>query len=158
MNPLRTLFPNADTAADATGAVTPTSEQPSARDAIIKLLELEGCKPRVDKDGDVVFSHRELNYLLLFNAQDPEYVRLLLPNFCAVGTDAERAAAYEAASVTNATCKAAKVTVEHGQTHAAVECFLASPHHFVPVLMRSAGALEHAARSFGVAYTMIRRR
>lgn len=158
MNPLRTLFPNADAAPEAAGTATPTAEQPSARDAIVKLLELEGCKPRVDKDGDVVFSHREVNYLLLFNGQDPEYIRLLLPNFCAVAKDAERAAAYEAASITNATCKAAKVTVEHGQTHAAVECFLASPHHFVPVLMRSAGALEHAARSFGVAYTMIRRR
>lgn len=158
MNPLRTLFPNAGTAAAANGPPTPTADQLTARDAIIKLLELEGCKPRADKDDDIVFSHRDLNYLLLFDAQDPEYVRLLLPNFCAVGTDAERAAAYEAASATNATCKAAKVTVEHGQTHAAVECFLASPHHFVPVLMRSAGALEHAARSFGVAYTMIRRR
>lgn len=158
MNPLRTLFPSTDAAPPTTGATTPTAEQPSARDAIMKLLELESCRPRVDNDGDIVFSHRDLNYVLLFNAQDPEYIRLLLPNFCAVGTDAERAAAYEAASITNATCKAAKVTVEHGQTHAAVECFLASPHHFVPVLMRSAGALEHAARSFGVAYTMMRRR
>ena len=153
MNPLRTLFPNADAL-----AATPTVEQPSARDAIVELLELEGCKPRVDSEGDVVFTLSELNYVLLFNAQDPEYVRLLLPSFCAVATDPERAAAYEAANVTNATCKAAKVTVERGQTHAAVECFLATPHHFAPVLMRSAGALEHAARSLGVAYTMIRRR
>lgn len=157
MNPLRTLFPNAHDAPAAVGPATAPAAQPSARDAIVQLLELEGCKPRVDKDGDVVFVHRQLNYLLLLSAQDPEFVRLVLPNFCAVGSEAERAAAYEAANVANATCKAAKVTVEHGQTHAAVECFLASPHHFVPVLMRCAGALEHAARSFGIAYTMIRR-
>lgn len=158
MNPLRTLVPTPTGGAASTGLAAPTAEQPSARDAIVKLLELEGCKPRLDDDGDVVFSHRELNYVLLFNAQDPEYIRLMLPNFCAVGTDAERAAAYEAANGANATCKAAKVMVEHGQTHAAVECFLASPHHVVPVLMRCAGALEHAARSFAVAYTLIRRR
>ena len=125
---------------------------------MVKLLELEGCKARVDNDGDIVFTHRDLHYLLLFSAQDSEYVRLVLPSFCAIGSDAERAAAYEAANITNATCKAAKVTVERGQTHATVECFLASQHHIVPVLMRSAGALDHAARSFAVAYTMIRRR
>lgn len=155
MNPLRTLFPNADDA--SAGAATTPTEHRSARDAIVKLLELEGCKPRVDQDGDVVFVHHELNYLLLLSAKDPEFVRLVLPSFCAVGSDAERAAAYEAANVANATCKAAKVSVEHGQTHAAVECFLASPHEIVPVLMRCAGALEHAARAFAMAYAMIRR-
>lgn len=158
MNPLRTLFPTAADTPAATGPATPTTTQPSARDAVVELLELEGCKPRVDKDGDVVFTLRELHYVLLFNVQDPEYVRLLLPNFCAVATDPERAAAYEAANETNATCKAAKVTVERGQTHATVECFLATPHHFVPVLMRSAGALEYACNSFRVLFPMIRRR
>lgn len=158
MNPLRTLFPTADAAPAIPEPATPTAEQPSARDAIVKLLDLEGCKPRVDNDGDVVFTHHGLYFLVMFSAQDPEYVRLILPNFCAVGTDAERAAAFEAANITNATCKAAKVWGEHGQTHAAVECFLASQHQFVPVLMRSAAALEYARRSFDMAYEMIRRR
>lgn len=130
----------------------------SAREAMVKLLQLEGCKPRLDADGDIVFELRELTFLLLFDAREPEYIRLLLPNFCAVGTDAERAAAYEAANLSNATSKAAKVTIERGQTHAAVETFVASAYHVLPVLLRCAGALEHGARSFATAYGLIRRR
>lgn len=158
MNPLRNLFSDAAAVSAATGPASQTTEQVSPRDAIVKLLEAEGCKPRFDKDNDLVFVRSDLTYVLIFSAKDPEYLRLMLPNFCAIGTDAERAAAYEAANLTNATCKAAKVTVERGQTHAYIECFFASLHHTIPVLMRCAEALDHAARSFGVAYAMIRRR
>ena len=158
MNPLRNLFSNPAAAPATAGPASHAAGQASPRDAIVKLLEVEGCKPHFDMDGDLVFVRSGLNYVLIFSAKDPEYLRLVLPNFCAIGAGAERAAAYEAANLTNATCKAAKVAVEGGQTHAFVECFFASLHHIIPVMMRCAEALDHAARSFGMAYTMVRRR
>lgn len=158
MIPLPNMHPTTSIAPAAAGVASEAPERISPRDAIVKLLEVEGCKPRSDKDGDVVFVRGDLTYVLIFSAKDPEYLRLVLPNFCAIGTDAERAAAYEAANLTNATCKAAKVAIERGQTYASVECFFASLHHVIPVMMRCAEALAYAARSFGVAYGMVGRR
>lgn len=157
MNPLRQSIATSNPQAGET-ASGETDQQPSARDAIFKLLELEGCSPRIDNEGDIQFQYRDLRYHVLFNAEDPEYLRILLPAFRAIDTDKDRAVAYEAANLTNATCKAAKIMVERGQTFATVEIFEASHHHVVPVLMRCAHALEYAARSYGMAFSMIGRR
>ena len=122
----------------------------SPQEAIAALLKLEGCESTIDGDGDIRFDHQGIHFLLLFNQADPEYVRVVLPNFFAVGSESERAVAYAAANATNGSCKAVKVFIEHKQTHAAIECFLAEREQIVPVLMRCIGALEHAARSFSM--------
>ncbi len=126
-------------------------------DVLLELLALEGCHPSVGDQGEIRFVRNELHYMLMLSRTDPEFVRLILPNFYAIGDDSERIVAYAAANVANATCKAAKIYVERNQTLAAIECFLASPAQLVPVLVRCAGALEHAARSFAVAFSMQRR-
>ena len=126
----------------------------SAQNAILDLLRLEGCRPRAEGEGVIYFDHHELKFVLLLSPNDPEFVRVLLPNFCAVRNDAERVVAHAAANVVNRTCMAVKVYVEGQQTQAAVECFLAAPTQIVPVLMRCARALEHGARTFAVARAM----
>lgn len=126
-------------------------------DAFVELLALEGCHPSVGDQGEIRFVRNQVHYILILSRTDPEYVRLILPSFYAIGDDSERIVAHAAANLANATCKAAKICVERDQTFAAIECFLASPTQFVPVLMRCAGALEHAARSFGVAFAMQKR-
>jgi hypothetical protein len=126
-------------------------------DALVELLALEGCHPTVGDQGVIRFVRNELHYMLILSRTDPEFVRLILPNFYAIGDDSERIVAYAAANVANATCKAAKIYVERDKTLAAIECFLTSPAQLVPVLLRCAGALEHAARSFAVAFSMQRR-
>lgn len=157
MNPLRQLF--SVTAAPAATASEPEAvEHVAPRDAIAKMLEVEGCKPHADKDGNLAFERNSLSYLLIFSEKDPEYLRLLLPCIFKTETDEERAAAYEAANLTSAACKAAKITVEGNWTHAAIECFLASQHHMVPVVMRCTEALAYARTSFNMAYAMVRRR
>lgn len=126
-------------------------------DALVELLALEGCHPSVGDPGEIRFVRNELHFMLVLSRTDPEFVRLILPNFYAIGDDSERIVAHAAANIANATCKAAKIYVERDQTLATIECFLASPAQLVPVLMRSAGALEHAARSFAVAFSMQKR-
>lgn len=159
MNPLPHSIPITTENLQAGEAVSGQTEpQLSPRDAIFKALELEGCRPSFDNDGDIRFHYRDLLYLVLFNARDPEYLRILVPSIHSIGTDAERVVAYEAANLTNATCKAAKIVVERGHTFAAMESFMASYHHVVPVLMRCANTLEYAVRAFAMAFSMIDRR
>lgn len=142
------------------GEAAPAQAEPqlSPRDAVFKALELEGCRPSFDNDGDIRFHYRDLLYLVLFNARDPEYLRILVPGIHTIGTDAERVVAYEAANLTNSTCKATKIVVERGHAYAAMESFMASHHHVVPVLIRCASTLEYAVRAFAMAYSMIDRR
>ena len=66
--------------ANNTAAKPPRSPQ----EAIAALLELEGCQSTIDSDGDIRFDHQGIHFLLLFNQADPEYVRLVLPNFFAL--------------------------------------------------------------------------
>jgi hypothetical protein len=152
--PSRHEVPNAAMEADASAPAQPMR---LPADALVELLALEGCHPSVGGQGEIRFVRNELHYVLILSRTDPEFVRLILPNFYAIGNDSERIVAHAAANVANATCKAAKIYVERDQTLAAIECFLASPTQFVPVLMRCAGALEHAARSFAVAFSMHQR-
>jgi len=155
MNSFRSFLPSAaPDSADATAAAPKSPE--TARDAIVELLKLEGCEPRVDSDGDVVFTYKDFKYLLIFSRKDPEYIRLVLPNFWSIDSDSERSVAYAAANITNRSCKAAKICVEGEQTNAVIECFMAAPEQIIPVLLRSAGALEHAVRTFSVACTLQR--
>lgn len=139
------------------GVDIPSQPKRAPAEALVELLNLEGCSPVVQSEGEIRFVRNELRYWVLLSRADPEFVRVILPNFHAIGSDSERAIAYAAANVTNATCKAAKVYVERNQTLAVIECFLSSPTQLVPVLMRCAGALEHAYRSFAIAYAMQQR-
>lgn len=136
---------------DSSAGAAPLPAIDQARRALQDLLSLEGCQPRIDSDGDIVFRHQQLTYVVVFSRKDPEFVRLVLPNFWTIDSEAELKAAYRAANLANSTCKAAKVYVEHRQTLAAVECFMAAPEQLVPVVLRSADALADAAKTFGVA-------
>lgn len=156
-HPLHSFLPGLRSTAG--NAETASSEQPLApRQAISQLLNLEGCAPRLDDDGDIRFDHDGIHYLLLFSEADPEYMRLVLPSFFAIDNESERAIALSAANATNSSCKAAKVFIDQKQTHAVIECFLSSQAQLVPVLMRCLSALEHAARSFAMAYALQRSR
>lgn len=118
----------------------------------MRWLELEGCQPRIDRDGDIVFVHRAAFCLLRFDTLDPEAVRLVLPDFHPVPAAAGQAAALRAANAANMRCKVAKVHLDGDKVHATVECFLADPQQIAPTLLRCADALLYAARTFCTSY------
>jgi hypothetical protein len=158
MRLFRSFLPLSAAASRGAEPAPDTTDAPArpAKDAIVDLLKLEGCQPTVDDDGDIVFRHHNITYVLIFSKKDPEFIRLLLPNFLRVESDTDRRAAFEAANLTNRLCKAAKIYLERNQAQAAIEYFLASHQHIVSVLLRSAHALEHAAKFFGAAYSIQR--
>lgn len=74
-------------------------------------------KTTTDEDGnqDFVVSIDEVSILFLFANNDAEYVRIVLPNFCALERDDEVVNALVAMNHVNALCKVAKVNLTDKQ-------------------------------------------
>ncbi|MDH1428297.1 hypothetical protein N5J23_18055 [Comamonas aquatica] len=65
-----------------------------------------------DADGntsDLVFKVEGRGYILIADADDNDFVRLMFPNFWPIVSDEEFAAALQAISLVNARCKGAKI-------------------------------------------------
>lgn len=59
--------------------------------------------------SDLVFKVEGRNYLLIADADDTDFVRLVFPNFWPLKSDEEFAAALQAMALVNARCKGAKL-------------------------------------------------
>ena len=79
---------------------------------------------------------------------DPQYFRLLYPNFWSLDGAADRQRALLAAAEVTAGIKVAKVYVLGEDTQAAAEMFLADPHDLGQVFSRALRALQGAVRRF----------
>ena len=104
------------------------------------------------KTSDLVFKYEGGNYLLVADADDEAFVRVIFPNFWPLESDAECAAALQAISIVNSRCKAAKVytTNDNSNVVAAVE-FLISPDQpnlSAKLFIRYLGMLKNGADEF----------
>lgn len=61
------------------------------------------------KTSDLIFKVEGRSYLLIADADDVDFVRLVFPNFWPLESDEEFAAALQAISLVNGRCKGAKV-------------------------------------------------
>ena len=60
------------------------------------FLQEEGYRPSQDEDGDIVFKHEAVTYLLFVEEEDTNYFRLVYPAFWEISTpDEEEKAAIE---------------------------------------------------------------
>lgn len=59
--------------------------------------------------SDLVFKVEGRGYILIADADDNDFVRLMFPNFWPIVSDEEFAAALQAISLVNARCKGAKI-------------------------------------------------
>ncbi|MVW72497.1 MULTISPECIES: hypothetical protein [unclassified Bordetella] len=59
--------------------------------------------------ADLIFKVEGRNYILIADADDPDFVRLVFPNFWPLESDEEFAAALQAISMVNGRCKGAKI-------------------------------------------------
>lgn len=79
------------------------------------LLDSEGfARGQIQWDdsaqtSDLIFKVEGRNYILIADADDTDFVRLVFPNFWPLETDEEFAAALQAVSLVNARCKGAKI-------------------------------------------------
>lgn len=137
----------------ASNAVAQDTKQPSAAKAELQrmysdYLTEEGYKPSIDEDGDVVFKREGRSYFISVSEQDPEYFRVVLPNFWSIENEEERAKVLAAASWSNYRSKVSKVYTVKDNTWASVELFVKDPKDFKKVFARSMSALTNGAETF----------
>jgi len=113
-------------------------------------LTAEGYRPYVDEDGDVIFKSEGLTYIIIIDANDEEYFRLVLPNFWGIESGEELVRALYAANHATQTTKVAKVYVRSDgkNTWAAIEMFIRPPENFKLVFSRAMSALKTAVDDF----------
>lgn len=113
-----------------------------------EILEQEGYRPTIDKDGDLMFKIEGKTYFVFAEEDDAEFFRLVFPNFWAIENEDERARAYVAAHDATAQTKVAKVFVVNDDTWACLELFCDPPETVKTVLTRGIAAVQAAVDTF----------
>jgi hypothetical protein len=109
--------------------------------------------PIKDNDGDFVFKDSGMAFLCVFQATDPAFVRIILPNFIAV-EDSQLEQAYALIARLNRENKVAKPFLNDRDKNAvrasvAVELLASSPDYFdKPLFKRCVKILNAAAQEF----------
>lgn len=107
-------------------ASAPPPQPPSPAQPMLEWLESEGFRARIDDDGDLHLRHEGRNLFIVFDANDPTYIRVLAPAFWRCADDPEqRFLALTVANRLNGALKAAKLSLRSdGAAYVAVELFL----------------------------------
>ncbi len=115
-------------------------------------LANEGFQPKIDGDGDVVFKCEGKTYYIDIDTEDPQFFRLVFPQFWSVDSDEEFERIRNAANEANLKTKVTKVyivTLPSGKdTCAAIEIFLEKPEQFEAIFPRAMRALQAGVRTF----------
>ncbi|MBK6408016.1 MAG: hypothetical protein IPF66_25210 [Holophagales bacterium] len=78
---------------------------------ILEWLESEGFRAHVDDDGDIHLRHEGRDIFIVFDAEDPAYIRVIAPAFWRCDNDAEqRFLALTVANRLNGALKVAKIS------------------------------------------------
>lgn len=112
------------------------------------FLRSEGYVPEIDDDGDIVFKYEGFTYLIILDATDEEFFRVVLPNFWSIENVVERAKVEQAAIAATADTKVAKVFPVRDNVWATVELFCSPIENAKDVFRRSMSALQTAVRTF----------
>lgn len=124
---------------------------------IQQLLKAEGFAEgelswdEQSKTWDLVFKYEKNNCLLMTDAEDTNYVSILLPNFWQIESSEELERAYRAVNRANLDSKGAKVQVKRDESNlvAAVEFVVESDQALTgAVFFRYLGMLTNVANTF----------
>lgn len=111
-------------------------------------LAEEGFKPDLDDDGDVRFKREGKTYFIQVNEEDPEFFRLVFPNFWKIEDEADLLKVLRAADWANRKTKSCKVFMMQDNMWATIEAFLPKSDDFKPILMRCLSAMETGVSNF----------
>lgn len=116
----------------------------------VTYLTEEGYTPQVDSDGHIVFEFDGGTYYISVYADDPEYFRLIYPNFWPINSPVERARAYIAADRVNRECKLVKVYLESQgkQVSAEIEEFFDHSDRLRLMFRRALQSLRYGVQQF----------
>jgi hypothetical protein len=116
----------------------------------LNFLREEGYTPNIDEDGDVRFRYEGGTYYIIIMEDDPEYLRILYPNFWEIESDAELSRAYRAASTVNRTTKIAKIYINRneGNISMVAESLMAKQDDYRSWFQRLLNIIGTARRDF----------
>lgn len=69
----------ADLDGAAPGAAPDPTPAPASPSPILAWLESEGFRARVDNNGDIHLRHEGRDIFIVFDAEDPAYIRVIAP-------------------------------------------------------------------------------
>ncbi|HMM35745.1 MAG TPA: YbjN domain-containing protein [Thermoanaerobaculia bacterium] len=123
---------------DSAPAPAPPTPASSPARSVLEWLESEGFRARIDEEGDVHLRHEGRDVFVVFDADDPAYVRILAPAFWNCGAEPDqRFVALAVANRLNAALKVAKISLRtDGAACVAVELFVDGLEAFRAVLPR----------------------
>lgn len=113
------------------------------------LLTRTGFRPEITAEGHVTFQHERGNYFLLIDEQDPQFFRLIYPNFHSIEGETQRAQACIAAGRVAEGIKAAKIILVENNVWACVELFVVSVEHAETFFRTALAAVQAAVEKFG---------
>jgi len=114
----------------------------------MNYLSQQGYSPEIDSDGDVRFSYAGYTLFIAVNENDPEYIRIVLPNIWPIESNEEQLQVLIATDYTNNKIKVVKLYLNNNNTSAAIESFIAEPEDFSGIFKRSLEALEGGVMQF----------
>ena len=133
----------------ASNSQSQQSPAPQSRiEMYVQFLTNEGFQPKVGEIGFISFKREGLLYLLIADAKDEQFFRLMFPNFWKIESEEERQRALAACNEANEMTKVAKLFIHDDNMCTSVEMFFANPEDFKGVFGRSMSALENGTRNF----------
>ena len=114
----------------------------------LDFLSEEGYRPHVGDNGLVDFKSEGMNYFVLFDEDDEQFFRVVVPNFWSIDNEEVRSKARIAADDSTASTKAAKVFTVADNVWAAYEAFYSSPEHFRAIFSRALSVLKTSVQNF----------
>ncbi|MEI7891804.1 MAG: hypothetical protein WCI05_01860 [Myxococcales bacterium] len=117
----------------------------------MNLLADEGYRPRVIDAGKVLTFKREgLNYLVLLDARDPEFLHLILPRCWPLESDVEFARAFRVVNKVHARIKVARILIDEDDRDISfgVELLVPNLNSLGTILPRVLSIIDSARRKF----------
>lgn len=120
---------------------------PATVQAVVAFLAERGLSPRGESGGDIVFELRGWPCMIRLDAEDPGFVRLVMP-ICDLDDPRQATVVATIASEVCAEVKAAKILMLGNRVVADVGLFCDPPDRFQPVFDRMLHSAALAARGF----------
>ncbi|WP_250631038.1 hypothetical protein [Rhodoflexus caldus] len=112
-------------------------------------LRSEGYVPRLDEEGDVVFKFEGKFFVVTTDDNDPQFLRVVMPNFWEIESEQEKRLALEVANQVNERIKVSKVVVKrNNHVWAMAEQFIDSSPDLEDFFKRTIRVLKAAADDF----------
>ena len=122
--------------------------KPERAEMYCRYLKEETYMPRIDSEGDVVFTGEGKTYTILIDPNDEAFFCITLYGIRSITNDVERAQVEQAALYATATTKAAKIWPTNDNVIACVELFCSPPESFKSVFEHAMRALQSGVMCF----------